>query len=344
MYILLGLGLQGKAILKYLLDHTDEQILSFDPQLDIEVYTEMKNEKWTHYNDNDSAVWKHNIEKVTLISSLPTYKNPDIAYACASRGWNYLDLGGDVVDTLKIKKHHHSAEISGSSLVPDCGVAPGLACVYAGYLYKHNSYTNIKIFCGGLPKEPIFPLGYIKTFAPIGLLKEYTGVVEQRKYNKLNKIPALSEKEKVCVDNILFEAQPTSGSLSLTPRELSVETLTYKTLRYKGHWKYIKDNILIQPDPLRILEEILEPVWKGNPDVLYLHFQVNNKSYRTWKWTYDFENNISAMAQATGYTASCIAVMAHEGLLNKGFVNLHDIDFIKLEELLKKVPNQLREI
>lgn len=354
MYFILGIGIQSKAIVKYLLDNTDEEIKSFDPAPSEEVLKDLQSRRWTHVYSRAEDIFRYSGNSITVISCLPTQLNPDIARGCASKGWGYVDLGGRLEDTEEVIKHHKTARSSGCTLVPDCGVAPGLVSSIAGYLDK-NEAKAVHIYCGGLPKHPKEPLNYIKAFMPEGVVKEYTGVVEIIKDGKLEYVPALSGVSKV-LDTPLgdLEAVYTSGSVSLTPRALkNLKNFSYKTVRYAptadnptSHWSYVKNNIMWQPNPVEIFDKMTEPVGPSNPDLLYLrvfsdkHELLGDPIKAEWVWNYDYENNISAMAQITGYTVAAAATMIHEGKLPEGVVEMHDVDFVELKERICKMPNQ----
>ncbi|MDA4137273.1 MAG: saccharopine dehydrogenase NADP-binding domain-containing protein, partial [Thaumarchaeota archaeon] len=67
-----------------------------------------------------------------------------------------------------------AARKSGATLIPGCGLAPGLG----GILLAHGAEmiggaTSGRILVGGLPQKPVPPFGYKLVFSVIGLLREY---------------------------------------------------------------------------------------------------------------------------------------------------------------------------
>ena len=46
------------------------------------------------------------------------------------------------------------------------------------------------------------------------------------------------------------------------------------------------------------------------------------------------------MAQATGYTVGAVATMIQDGLIRKGPVSMHDIDFLEIKRRVELMPNQ----
>jgi saccharopine dehydrogenase-like NADP-dependent oxidoreductase len=311
-YIVLGgLGQQGRAITCYLLDHINSvkgkvlvaDLTDFPPEWVLEDNRCYYARKWLDEAKPGDIV----------LSCLPTDKNKDIARECYLRDLHYLDLGGDLSVSTEIRQ----MQKKGLVFKPDQGVAPGKVSSLAKEA-QSLGYSGIKIYCGGVPKYPKLPIGYVKSFSVKGLLKEYTGIACIRRDNRLVRFPALSERESIFIEGFgVMEADLTSGSLSSSAHDLdNLDMLEYKTLRYPGHFDYVKNNILNQPDPEQVLEEILEPVSADNPDMLILEVfyykqgvQVNA---RRWLWEYCAESDLSAMSQATGFTAAQEAIKIAE--------------------------------
>lgn len=340
MYTILGFGLQGKAIVHYLLNNTDEQIESYDLNP-----IDSSDLRWTTYCWD---ILKEGIpviqsdKKRTVISCLPTQFNLNIVKQCVKNGWNYIDLGGSLKHSEEIEKYLKSKKGITSTFVLDCGVAPGLVSTIAGHL-EQAGCKSVNLYCGGLPenKDTNYQ-NYALVFNAEGLYKEYTGIVEYRKDNKICYLPSLSDLEYVPINlfgtDTLLEAASTSSSLSFSPRLSKLENLSYKTLRYYGHYDFLKEHIFWQPNPIEILSKIFQKIDNNNPDILILMYKTDQHPYPiTYIWKYDLENNISAMAQSTGYTVAAVAHMMHDENLNKGLVYMDNIDFNNLWNKVKLI-------
>ena len=215
--------------------------------------------------------------------------------------------------------------------------------------YENDKWDSVESFCGGIPKCPKPPLSYIKVFYPGGVIKEFSGVAQERRNGTVVNVPARSGKELIFIPGFgVLEAVVTSGGLSLTPEYSNLNTLSYKTLRYPGHIDYLNQYVFTQPDPTKVLCEILEEVGSDNPDVVILHFRVTDKkggnTFRTFLWEYDVKNNFSAMSQATGYTAAAVATMIKDGLIKKGVIGMHDICAEEIIRRARWMENQYMEI
>jgi len=338
MFILMGLGRQSAGIVPFLLKNTKEKILTFDPRpTESALAFCEKSEKVTH--QDTPFMWDQPEafelgEPVVVIDSQEPEKGPIIARRCIGMGYSYVNMGGSATCTKEIALANTAALKADVVLAPDWGVAPGLASMLVAELAASGCY-DIRIYCGGLPQTPALPVGYVETFNPNGLVKECTGVVQVVRGGKIENIPALSNRENIYIPGFgVLEAEPTSGSLSLTPYDaevLEIRELSYKTLRYPGHWDYLKSHVLTQPDPARVLRKTLPKVGPDNKDSLVLHargmydYELGHVDMGTYVWDYDEELGISAMAQATGYTVAAVAAAIHDGTLTPGLVLPHSL-------------------
>lgn len=344
MYIILGgEGMQGQAILHYLLKATDEEI----------IVTDLRTPK----NSNNSRVRYVNCNIINMldklgspadvvINCLPTEYNFDVACACVRQYLHLVDLGGVTSVVREQFKLDVDAENRGITMVPDCGLAPGIISSIASKLIdEDDDLRSIKIYCGGLPKFPELPMSYIEVFYLGGVIKEYSGIAQEIKNGKVLNYPTLTGVERVFVPSLgILEAARTSGGISTSVDELSIQNLSYKTLRYPGHWNYVKKHILTQPNPIEVLKGMVVPVSSDNPDIVVLLFKLeyNDGSDEVvdYYWEYDYENNISAMAQATGYTVAATATLINDGLIRNGVVGMHEIDSDRIIERAREMDDQ----
>lgn len=319
MIAILGMGEQGKAIVNYLLKKTDEFIVT----VDINKYAvdSKYTSRWVHLQTNGTV--KHTFdllsdsrkkETMTVINCLPTEYILDATKEAISRSWNIVDLAGVTEVERQQMKLADVARKRGSVVVRACGIAPGIVSSFVADFARQfkKDLFGIKVFCGGIPKYPTYPLGYIRVFYESGVIKEYSGVAHEIKGGRKVNVPTLSDLEHVSIPSLgILEADVTSGGISTTADNLDVEYFSYKTLRYPGHFQYIKNNVLNQPNPENVLSEIISPVSADNPDIIVLHFEVETTEgteFFTYFWEYDTEADLSAMSQATGYIAAEVAL------------------------------------
>lgn len=362
MYAILGgLGEQGRAILRYLLINTDEQIITNDLHgKDIPLEMEEMGRKL----DPDKKRWTHTagmfmvglqqggFENGVLISCVDPSKNASLAWECIKRKWHYMDLGGDTDVSRTILGYGGTAVQQGVVLASECGLAPGIVSSMAAERIKvvpSGSLLGIHQFCGGIPLHPEPPCSYVRSFSGKGLWREYTGLAEPRINNTIVKYPALSGRESVFVPGFgMLEAFFSSGGQGTATIELDVPTYVYKTLRYHGHLDYVLKYIAHQDDPASFMEDLFPRVSAEYQDAIILIQEITclrpdgatENITELFFWKYDTKNNVSAMAQATGYAAGALATMIHDGKVAPGGLPMHKVEWPEWRRRIKMMPDQ----
>ncbi len=178
-----------------------------------------------------------------LLSCVPYWMHPGVAAAAIASRTSMLDLGGNLDVTRRTLALDGDAKAAGITLVPDCGLAPGLVNSLAlALLERFDAPESVRLYCGVLPQNPRPPFGYKLTFNVEGLVSEYDYEGAILRDGELASIPTLTELETV-EDTPLgtLEAFVTSGGVSTAPetfRDLyggTLRTYEYKTFRFPGH-------------------------------------------------------------------------------------------------------------
>ena len=178
-------------------------------------------------------------------NALPYFMTLTVAEACARRGVHYVDLGGNTDIVLQILELDSLAAENGARLVPDCGLAPGLAATVAmAAIEGMDEVENLRIRVGGLPADPEPPLDYALFFSIHGLINEYLGEAVVLSDGEIARVTTLNDTEIIDLPEPLgrCEACPTLGGTSTLPWSLKgrVRELNYKTVRYPGHFEKIR--------------------------------------------------------------------------------------------------------
>ncbi len=174
-----------------------------------------------------------------LLSCVPYYMHPSIAKVAVKTQTSMLDLGGNTDITMETLALDEQAKAAGVTLVPDCGLAPGLVNSLGLWLIENlDEAESVKLYCGVLPQNPVPPLNYKVTFNVEGLVTEYDyqGVVLRN--GEIQMVDTLTELETLVVDELgEMEAFVTSGGTSMAPYSLQgkVKNYEYKTFRFPGH-------------------------------------------------------------------------------------------------------------
>src|SRR3954463_8291075 len=178
------------------------------------------------------------------MSAIPYYFNYDLAELAVQAGVHFCDLGGNTEIVFQQKGLDAEAKKKNITVIPDCGLAPGMVNILAEYGIEQLDETkSVKIFVGGLPQHPEPPLNYMLVYSLEGALDYYTTLSWVVRDGKRTQVKALSEREPVKFDFAELEAFHTAGGLSTMAfrYEGKVPTMEYKTLRYPGHAKLMED-------------------------------------------------------------------------------------------------------
>jgi len=282
-----------------------------------------------------------------FISGVHFPLNPELARLAIRLGADMCDFGGNTDVVKEQIKLDGEAKRAGVTVVPDCGMGPGLNISLAVYAMDLlDEPREVLIWDGGLPQNPRPPWGYALTFNIEGLTNEYCGDAYFLKGGSVTRVPALSGLETVEFREPIgkLEAFVTSGGLSTSPWtfEGRLERLENRTLRYPGHFEKLKtfEHLgLFAPDPIEVggvkvvprevLHALLGPRIT-DPDARDICImRVRAKGKRRGKETsvtidlidrYDEATGLSAMQRLTGWHASIVAILAVRGEVQRGVV------------------------
>ena len=110
-----------------------------------------------------------------------------------------------------------AARAKGLTVIPDCGLAPGMVNILAQHgISQLDTGRRVKIFVGGLPQHPEPPLNYQIVYSLEGVLDYYTTLSWVLRDGKRTQVKALSELEPVKFPAPVgeLEAFHTAGGLS----------------------------------------------------------------------------------------------------------------------------------
>jgi lysine 6-dehydrogenase len=289
--------------------------------------------------------------QAAVMSAIPYYYNGPMARAAVECGCHFSDLGGNTDIVLEQKKLHSQALAKGISVIPDCGLAPGMVNILAAEgIRRLDGAEKVKIFVGGLPQAPEPPLNYQIVYSLEGALDYYTTPSWVLRGGKPVQVDALSEVEPVEFPSPVgtLEAFHTGGGISTLPfaYDGKIDTMEYKTLRYPGHvaiMRPIRELGLLANEPIEVKGTRVAPrdlfIAAVHPklhkpegrDLVALQVQVTglkaNKpsrvSFRLIDY-YDPQHGISAMMRTTGYSLSITGQMQVDGRIEAKGVHTPD--------------------
>lgn len=174
-----------------------------------------------------------------ICSCLPYWMHPKVAKIAIETGTNMVDLGGNTEITMQTLAMDEQAKDKGVTLVPDCGLAPGLVNNLGCYLIESlDEVESVKLYCGVLPQNPKPPFNYKLTFNIEGLVTEYDFQAVTLRKGDIALVDTLDELETIFIEELgEMEAFTTSGGTSTAPYTFQgkVQNYEYKTIRFPGH-------------------------------------------------------------------------------------------------------------
>ncbi len=344
-FLVLGAGFQGSACAFDLLRQPDVERLTLvdldparagdylpeDPRLEVER---------ADFRDADGMrelMARHDV----VLSAAPYYLNVDLARLAIEAGRHFSDLGGNTDIVREQIDMTGAARDADCLIVPDVGLAPGMANVLAAEgIRRLDAAHTVRMYVGGLPQNPVPPLNYQVVFSLEGVLDYYTTSSQVLHRGELMDVDALSEVEELEFAGIgKLEAFHTAGGASLQPQELvgQIQELSYKTLRYPGHAEIMRGvrelGLLSQSEvqvagvavvPREVFIASVEPLLthRDEPDLVALRVvamgeRAGRDATLTWNLIdyEDPENGLSAMARTTGFTLSIVGLFLGRGLI-----------------------------
>ena len=282
----------------------------------------------------------------SVLCALPYYFNEPMTRLAIQAGCHFADLGGNTEIVFAQKEHDGAAAAKGVSVIPDCGLAPGMVNILAAEgLRRIDQADSVRIYVGGLPQHPEPPLNYQIVYSLEGALDYYATPSWVLREGKPVEVDALSELEKVEFPAPVgtLEAFHTGGGISTMPFawEGRVRTMEYKTLRYPGHvaiMRPIRELGLISNTPIDVKGVQVVPrdvfIAAVQPqlrkpegrDLVALRVRVTGThqgnpasvSFQLIDY-FDEELGISAMMRTTGYSLALTGILQVEGkVLAKG--------------------------
>ncbi|MBS1768340.1 MAG: saccharopine dehydrogenase NADP-binding domain-containing protein [Acidobacteria bacterium] len=271
----------------------------------------------------------------SVISCVNYWYNVPLSRAAIAAGSNFCDLGGNNTIVDQQLALDAEARDAGISIIPDCGLAPGMVSILAMHgTAQFDEVEEIHIRVGGLPQKPEPPLDYQLVFSVEGLINEYIEPARVIRGGKIVEVESMTEIEEIAFEGFPpLEAFQTSGGTSTLPETFrdSLRELDYKTIRYAGHcakFKAMIDLGLCSSEevatsdgsfvPRKAFGKLLElNLPADGPDYVLVRVDVVGDGGKRFRMDIvdrqDEANGVSAMMRTTAFPASIIAQMMAKG-------------------------------
>jgi lysine 6-dehydrogenase len=258
-----------------------------------------------------------------------------------------------------------SAKKKGITIIPACGLAPGLTNILAiDAAEKMEEVNEVHIKVGGIPERPKPPLNYRIVFSFEAVLEEYTRKAKIVRNGRLTEVEALSGLETITFPKPIgrCECFYTDGLSTLTQTMKGVKEMDEKTIRWPGHAAQIRTLIecgLLETHPVSIdgqrivprefvSKTISERIKLGKErDLTLLRVDVTGKRdsrriHHRYQMIdhYDPRRELTSMARTTAFPCSVAVQMLGQGLIQEKGLTPPELAF--KGPLCQKFMKQLR--
>ncbi len=284
-----------------------------------------------------------------VISSVPWMVSIPPLEAALEAGAHFIDYGlyqnREFDDRLR--EFDRRARQLDLTVIPSCGVAPGLTNMLAAYgAARLDRVDTVHIYVGGIPEKPEPPLDYKAVWSLDGVWTQFFEECRIIRDGSLTSVDAGSELEHVEFPGVKpLEAAFTDGLGTLLhmyedPVFDGVKEVFEKTIRYRGHYEKVMtlkacgllDTEPVEVDgavisPRRFLTVLLDPKLKlsdDERDMTVMRVKVTG-TRDGGPVTHVFEmmdhrdmaSGVLSMGRTTGYTGSILAPMVGDGTISE---------------------------
>ncbi len=332
----LGAGLVGSAIVKDLAQETDFNVTAID--ISQQALARLETQAPVKGVQADLSQ-KEQIPALIadadlVVCAVPGFMGFQTLEQIIRTGKNVVDISFFGEDPFALDE---LAKKKGVTAVVDCGVAPGLSNIIAGYVETQlDRVESYLCYVGGLPRIRRWPYEYKVVFSPTDVLEEYTRPARFVENGQMVVRPALSDVELIDLPGVdTLEAFNTDGLRSLI-KTMDAPFMKEKTLRFPGHanlMRAFRESGFLDAEPVKVDGKMVKPIsltsrllfdqWKlkeGEEDFTVMRVMLTGeKGGQRVRYTYDLldfydrETQTTSMARTTGYTAAIAARLVARG-------------------------------
>ncbi|NUP14082.1 MAG: saccharopine dehydrogenase [Polyangiaceae bacterium] len=277
-----------------------------------------------------------------VLGALPSVLGHGVLTTMIAGRKSYVDVSFMREDPLLLDE---AARRAGVTAIVDCGVAPGLTHLLAGWgCSRLDPCERIDILVGGLPVVRTRPYEYKAPYHPFDVIEMYTRPARSVEHGAAVVRDALSEPDLVEFDEIgTLEAFNTDGLRTLI-RTLRVPNLRERTLRYPGHaalMRILRETGFFSKRPVRIDDcevsplsltaRLLFPLWRFDDqeeDLTVMRVVAEGRRGARFvriQWElfdrYDRADGLRSMSRVTAFPATTAADLIARGAFTRAGVH-----------------------
>jgi len=225
-----------------------------------------------------------------ILDCLPGSQAPRMARLASQHGLHYANLTEYVKETNEVIA---IAEKSDKGFVLQAGLAPGFINVLGHQLFqqftkKHkvDKVERLEMKVGALTRHAQAPHFYGFTWSPVGVATEYLKDCVAVRDHKKTLLSPLSELNTIIIDGVTYEDNLTSGGAADLPDAFAdkVRNLDYKTLRYPGHYEWVRKILSEEPvgkNAIDYLQDVMQnTIPSVEDDVVIVYASVEGKDHK----------------------------------------------------------------
>jgi len=195
--IVLGAGLVGSAIIKDLAKDNEFELIAADinPHA-LNSVAEIPGVSSQQADLSKPETLQALVKDMDLvICAVPGFMGYKTIEAVISAGKNVVDISFFPEDPFGLDELANDKKVTA---IVDCGVAPGLCNIIAGYVTgKLTEPAYYHCYVGGLPEVPEWPYQYKAVFSPTDVIEEYVRPARMVENGKEVIYPALTGVELI---------------------------------------------------------------------------------------------------------------------------------------------------
>jgi lysine 6-dehydrogenase len=346
--LVLGAGKQGRAVAFDLLRNPDVEQLGI-ADVDADALESLR----AFLGDRRVSIHRLDaLESESLRETLEPYDaclnamsfafGLEVTHAAIAARTHVCDLGGSRSLVAQQLELDTQAFENGVTVVPDCGLAPGLTTVLAAQGIRRLDETHsLHIRVGELPRRPTGPLQYALAYPVEALIERYSERAVVIRDGVRLSVEPLTEVESIEFPEPFgsLEAFHTGGGLSTLPSTFAgrVRNMDFKSIRYPGHCArmrplfelgFFQSEMLrvgdVEIRPRELSARLLEKLLPDTPDVVLLRVTLLGTKYGGRR-RLEFElidasdraTGLSATMRCTGFTASFVLQQLASGKVSR---------------------------
>ncbi len=323
----LGAGLVGSAIVKDLAQEADFQVTVID--INQQALSRLEAQAPVRGVQADlsqaEAIPELIADADLVVCAVPGFMGYRTLEQIIRAGKDVVDISFFGEDPFELDELAREKNVTA---MVDCGVAPGLSNIIAGYVETQvDRLESYLCYVGGLPRIRRWPYEYKVVFSPTDVLEEYTRPARFVENGRLVVRPALSDVELVDLPGVdTLEAFNTDGLRSLI-KTLDAPFMKEKTLRFPGHanlMRAFRESGFLSDEPVLVDGKMVRPIsltsrllfdqWRlkeGEEEFTVMRVTLEGeKDGKRLRYIYDLldfyhhPTQTTSMARTTGYTAT----------------------------------------